>query len=89
MPLVKPVASSLIPGLQRAVEACNDAAEARPSFKPFDVQGRTVGWLAPTFVETLSNFPTVFQVRLKPFNAPSGAWHNNWLCVHCSVQLQK
>ena len=53
---------SLMPGFKKCVEQCNDADGKRVDFVPFSVEGKTVGYMLPSFTAQLADFGDVFKV---------------------------
>lgn len=56
-------AKDLISAFQACVDLCNDTQGKRSQFFPFSVDGKVVGYVLPSFAETLAEFCHVFQVR--------------------------
>lgn len=53
---------TLMPGFRKCVELCNDAADKKGDFVPFSVEGKTVGYMLPSFTAKLADFGDVFKV---------------------------
>ena len=59
------VVETLMPGFRACVELCNDAGGRRAEFVPFSVEGKTVGYMLPSFTASLADLGgDVFKVPL-------------------------
>ena len=68
---------SLMPGFKRCVDLCNDAEGKRGDFVPFSVEGKTIGYMLPSFTAQLADFGDVFKVI---FFCPAMDMHVPLLC---------